>query len=63
MRKILNKKTSNSLIIFGVLSTYFGFSHDSSNFIPSEIKYTLGILALILGVLGHILNLRANEKL
>ncbi len=61
MKKILNKKTSNSLIILGVLSMYFGFSNDSSNFISSEIKYAVGISALILGIVGQILNFRDSK--
>jgi hypothetical protein len=61
MKKILNRKTSNGLIILGVLSTYFGYSHDSSNFIPAEIKYAVGITAIIFGVLGHILNFRNSN--
>lgn len=58
MKEILSRKTSNSLIILGVLSTYFGYTHTSGEFIPAEIKYATGIIALSLGVLGHILNFK-----
>lgn len=40
---------------------YFGFSNDSSNFISSEIKYAVGISALILGIVGQILNFRDSK--
>jgi hypothetical protein len=58
MKKILNRKTTNSLIILGALSIYFGYSHDSGNFIPAEIKYAVGIAALFFGIFGLILNFR-----
>ncbi|AEA45679.1 hypothetical protein [Fluviicola taffensis] len=63
MKEILSRKTSNSLIILGVLSTYFGYSHDSSSFIPAEIKYAVGIIALVLGVLGQILNFKNSRNI
>lgn len=63
MKQVLNKNISNGLIVLSALSLYSGYSYDSSNFIPAEVSYTVGITALIFGVLGHILNFKdSNTK-
>jgi Flp pilus assembly protein protease CpaA len=63
MKEILSRKISNSLIVLGVLSTYFGYTHNSGEFIPAEIKYATGIIALFLGVLGHFLNFKNSRNI
>lgn len=58
MKEILNKKISNGIIVLSTITLYSGYSHDASNFIPAEVSYAVGIIALIFGVLGHVFKLQ-----